>query len=460
MNYCTKCGKEIPDGENKLCDDCKNSLLTDLGNEEENSNFKVSENQEESKKIEKKSKKINKVVCLVVVLLILIVVLISAEITTKCFSRFIFGYNKVGISIGNNNNNCGYANKQGRWIYYMTLSDDASKIAIKRIKDDGTDSEVLAEKDWEIYSINAYGKYLYFIAFEEVTDEDMYQNNKIYKMSLDGKELTVINDNEFSDDCQTIYIVNDRIYYIGEDYNIYSMDLNGGDRVQINSNETGFIGVSDKYILFNDYPENPESQTDFVTYIMNLDGTNARIINGERFYNPNIIGNQIYYVNGDNSEIHRIDVNGKNDTIIYNSPAYNMNVSGDYIYYLNYKNENADSEDETVCIHKVKVDGTEHQIVCEMKNYSSFIDIAGNWIYYTDHDDSNYYINMIKSDGSDTVTLYHYGFDTEPTLELDDKKNENTTTTSNTVSNTNESSNAVAITNTTNTANQITNAVQ
>ena len=87
--------------------------------------------------------------------------------------------------------------------------------------------------------------------------------------------------------------------------------------------------------MYNDYPENPESETDFVTYIMNLDGTNSRIINGERLYNPNIVGNKIYYVNGDNSEIHRVDVNGENDTVIYKSPAYNMNVSDGYIYYLN-----------------------------------------------------------------------------------------------------------------------------
>ena len=23
MNYCTKCGKEIPDGDNKVCEDCQ-----------------------------------------------------------------------------------------------------------------------------------------------------------------------------------------------------------------------------------------------------------------------------------------------------------------------------------------------------------------------------------------------------------------------------------------------------
>ena len=38
MNYCTRCGKEIPEDAGKLCDECKNSLLTDIGREESSLN--------------------------------------------------------------------------------------------------------------------------------------------------------------------------------------------------------------------------------------------------------------------------------------------------------------------------------------------------------------------------------------------------------------------------------------
>ena len=226
--------------------------------------------------------------------------------------------------------------------------------------------------------------------------------------------------------------------------------------------------------MYNDYPENPESETDFVTYIMNLDGTNARIINGERLYNPNIIENKIYYVNGDNSEIHRVNVNGENDTVIYKSPAYNMNVSDGYIYYLNYKNENADSEDEIICIHKIKLDGTEHEVICDMENYSSFINVVGNWIYYTDFNDDRYYINMIKTDGSNMVTLYEYGMNSDSTVNTNGEKNStidtedtetmetNTikTNNSNTINTSNTISNTPNITNTTNTVSNTTNNTQ
>jgi hypothetical protein len=87
-----------------------------------------------------------------------------------------------------------------------------------------------------------------------------------------------------------------------------------------------------------------------------------------------------------------------------------MNVKGDYIYYLNYKDESEDSSDDTVCIHRVKTDGTGHEIILEMENYTSFINILGDWIYYTDHSDNAYYINLVKTDGSDILNLYTYDF--------------------------------------------------
>lgn len=412
MNYCTKCGKEIPDGDNKLCEDCKNSLLSDIGNEEDNK-FEIKKKQ----KVEKEPKKKSKLgIVAAIIIVIAIIAVVALEFTTGMFSKIILKKNVVGIDIGNNNNNLGCANIQGDWIYYMSLANDGMEIAINKIKTDGTEKQLLIQKDWEIYSINVVGDYMYFVAFEPVEEGEQeegttaYQNNKIYKMSLDGKELTVLNDGHFTGAITSIYVVKDRIYYVGENYNIYSMDLFGGDRTRINDAETGFIGVTDKYILYNDYPENPESESDFVTYIMNLDGSDARIVNGKRLYNPNVIGDVIYYVNSDNNAIHKVNVDGTNDEKIYDSKAYNMNVQNGYIYYLNYRDESEDSSDDTVCIHKVKADGSNHEIIAEMENYTSFINILGDWIYYTDHSDNQYFINLVKTDGSDTLNLYTYDF--------------------------------------------------
>lgn len=453
MNYCTKCGKEIPEGDNKYCDDCKNSLLTDIENDEDNK-FAIKKDQKVEK--EAKPKKTGKVIGIIVGIVLLLAVVggVCLEFSTGMISHLVTGKNIVGIDIGNNNNNLGCANIQGDWIYYMSLANDGMEIALNRVRTNGKDKQVLAQKDWEIYSINVVGNYIYFVAFEP-TDEveaeatsTAYQKNRIYKMSLDGKELRVINDGNFSSEGVSIYVVKDRIYYVGENYNVYSMDTEGGDRKKINDNQTGFVGITDKYILYNDYAENPTNEYDFVTYIMNLDGSNPRVVNGKRLYNPNLVGDTIYYVNSENNAIHKVKVDGSGDEKIFESRAYNMNVQGDWIYYLDYKDEEAS---DVVCIHKVKTDGTEHQIIVEMENYTSFINVLKDWIYYTDHSDNSYFINLIKTDGSDTINLYEYNFN-GPSVSPENSTPDTVTGDTNT---TLENSNtASSDTNTVNTANK------
>ena len=249
MNYCTKCGKEIPEGDNKYCDDCKNSLLTDIENDEDNK-FEIKKDQKVEK--EAKPKKTGKIIGIIVAIVIVLAIIgsVCLEISTGMISHIITGKNVIGIDVGNNNNNLGCANIQGNWIYYMSLANDGMEIALNKVKTDGTEKQVLVQKDWEIYSINVVGNYMYFVAFEP-TDEveaeatsTAYQKNRIYKMSLDGKELRVINDGHFSNEGVSIYVIKDRIYYVGENYNIYSMDTEGGDRKKINDNQTGFVQMN------------------------------------------------------------------------------------------------------------------------------------------------------------------------------------------------------------------------
>ena len=45
---CSRCGKEIPDGKNKLCEDCQKSLLNEISSNE--NDFKVIQDEKEAKK--------------------------------------------------------------------------------------------------------------------------------------------------------------------------------------------------------------------------------------------------------------------------------------------------------------------------------------------------------------------------------------------------------------------------
>lgn len=410
---CTKCGKELSDGRRKICKECaeqekkeKEELKAKKAAEKkakeetkkENKKIEVTPKEEEAVKEEKKCAccKLNKkgIVIAVVIALIVIVVLMFG----------LLSKNGVGNTIGNIRN-YGYATIDGNYIYYLAPNDDSSAVGIFKIKKDASgEGKELFMEDMDVVSINVSNGYVYFIgvspdAFSETDELD----NKIYKMKTNGSNLTVINDNEFNNDCYEIYVVNDSIYYIGTDNKIYKMDLNGGNRTAVADNKTGYLGITEKYIIYNE--EIGEAE-DYTTYIMNLDGTNQRpIIEGQRLYSVNISGDYVYYTNVE-KKICKTKIDSGESEVLLDTTAYNMNLYGDYIYFLNYKD--LEKEDYTVCLYRIKADGSEKEAtsIKELDTYSSFINVIGDWVIYMDSNDTEGFINLVKVDGSDEKCVY------------------------------------------------------
>ncbi len=423
---CSRCGKEIPDGENKICEDCQKSLLNEMNSESEENKFKMKKEDEKKKSSKKeknndgKSKK--KKIVIAIIVLVIIAVLVALEFTTNIISNLFLRKNTVGNTIGNIRN-YGYAAYEKQWIYYISPNSDSTKICLNKVKNDGTKKQVILEADYDMLSINAIDGYLYFITIDTTEADTLastlpedekanidYVNNKICRMKNDGTELTVINDNEFSNDCYEIYVIKDKVYYIGEDYNIYTMNLDGSNKTQISKNKTGYLGISEKYILYNDYPEGSENlteeeaeNTDYVTYVMNIDGTNARPVNGKRLYSVTLKDDYIYYTN-DEKQICKVKVDGTEDSLVFDTDAYNMNLSGNYVYYMNYKDEEA--SDYTVCIYRVKTDGTENKVIKELNTYSSFIDVLGSQVFYMDSSNDQGHIALVNGKDSKEIELY------------------------------------------------------
>lgn len=405
---CIKCGKEIPDGENKLCDECKEKLLEDVASEKE----QEVEKQKEKKKDEKKEK-VTKGKQYIIICAIIFCVIVAIVLCLLFFRK-----SGVGNTIGNIRN-YGYATIQNNSIYYLSPNEDSSKIGIFKVNKNGDNKQELLMENLDILSLNVVGNYIYFIGIgsENYTEEDNV-DNKIYRMKKDGTNLQVINDNEFNDNCYEIYVVDKKIFYIGTDANIYKMNLDGSNRELVSENGTGYLGINEKYIIYNDLPngETEETATDYTTYIMEIDGSNAReIANGKRMYSVNIKDDYIYYTN-EEKQIYRIKVDGTEDTLICDVPAYNMNLLDDYIYYLNYKDY--ENGDYTVCIYKVKNDGSEDPIsIKELKTYSSFVNVVGDWVLYMDSNDTTGYINLLKNDGSEEKTLYSLEYNNPKSLD-------------------------------------------
>lgn len=433
---CTKCGKEIPDGENTLCEECQ---------------------KKESKKEKNgEGKKSN-------IIIIAIIIAVIAVLLVVCY--LVFGRNnKVGNTIGNIRN-YGYSAIQGNWIYYVAPNEDSSKIGIYKVKTNGSDKKELYMNDADILSLNVCGNYLYFIGVgaESFSEEDEV-DNKIYRMKLNGSDLQVINDNEFNNNCYEIYVIKDSIYYIGTDANIYKMKLDGSDKKVVTENGTGYLGITEDYIIYN---KTKEDSSDYVTYIMNIDGTNERpILTDKRLYSVNIEKDYIYYTN-EEKQIYKTKIDSGNEELVLDTTAYNLNIKDNYLYYLNYVD--FENQDLTVCIFRIKADGSsqEPEKVKTLETYSSFIDVVGNWVVYLDSTDSSAYIKMVKIDGSKEEELFNLNYEnqdvvTDETTEGNSQNPENAdqnqpvettedtnTTTANVIDTTNTATNEENTTNTT-----------
>lgn len=414
---CTKCGKEIPEGDKKVCDDCQKEVLKNIvssENKKEEEKFKVSKNSDK----EKKSSKVGLIV--LVILLIIVGGLcyyeysngkISSAIKDINTSLFV-GDNKIGNTIGNIRN-YGYATIQKQWIYYLSPDEKGEQVGIFKIKTDGTEKQQLYMSTGEIISLNVMGEYVYYIVIDE-------NGNRICKIKTDGTEYTVINDNEISNACYEIYVIGDSLYYIGLEGQICRMNLNGEERNTVIESTMGYLGITDKYIVYNE--ESVDENSDYITYIANLDGTNKRqVIEGQRLYSINIENDYLYYTNAD-KQICKVKIDDQStNEVISDITAYYMNVSNGYIYYMNYVDEAA--EDYTIGIYRIKIDEADKggATIKTLESVSSFIDIVGDWIIYLDSSETAGFINLVKVDGSETVELYRLDFSTLTDQPIDEQ---------------------------------------
>ena len=90
--YCAKCGKEMPDGEMKVCEECEKAVVEEIMAEEK-TNVKKEKKKKEPKKEKKgewevSKKKEKKGLLKKVVLCVL---------TILCIALVIFGISKIGI---------------------------------------------------------------------------------------------------------------------------------------------------------------------------------------------------------------------------------------------------------------------------------------------------------------------------------------------------------------------------
>lgn len=364
---CKKCGEEITEGT--LCEKCKKSK-----------NTKIIE------------------ISVIVVLLLAVLGIVGWKVLRD--------RNTEHSNTGANLYNYGYAVEDNNYIFYAIPDKNAEYMDIYRMKKDGTNNELICDKDWNVASLNIVGDWLYFIGYEKESDESTSSETtvaKIYKMRTNGKDIKELTSDVTTQSYQ-ITVIKNEIYYINDEYQICKISTNGGESSLVSEDKNGFVTIDNGWIYYADYDTD-----NYVMKKMKLDGSEKTEITGEVMYDINIVKNDIYYANSEGL-FCKVSVNGGEVTKLSENAVFNLNVSDNYAYYMRY--ENPDSEDYVVGLYRVKLDGTGEEKIKTFKNYSSFLNVVGDWIMYSDNDEQYGYMAMVKKDGSEDKNIYTFDFGT------------------------------------------------
>lgn len=238
-------------------------------------------------------------------------------------------------------------------------------------------------------------------------------NSQFVKARSDLTDWTVL------DTCfaQNIQIVENYIYYRGHNqstYGIYRMRTSGEEKEQI-IDTWGPLQVVGEYIYYTDAHFELEGDSyqvgeeDAHLYRCNLDGSNTTEIIAKPTFHFYVFGDKILYQDDkDNSSLHICDTDGSNDVKLNDCISYWPVISGEYIYFVR---EDALQELSSRSIWKMKLDGTDAQMVADYEVSSGFF-MTDDHIYFTYGMDS-YRVYRIQKDGSgielvtqDTNILY------------------------------------------------------
>ncbi len=141
-------------------------------------------------------------------------------------------------------------------------------------------------------------------------------------------------------------------------------------------------------------------------YKMRTDGTEITKLNDDASIEINVVGDWIYYLNDSDYQLCKMRTDGTEKTKLNDDVACNINVVGDWIYYLN-NSYNARFSHEFLPpfgfkIFKMRTDGTERTKLSDDK--SSYMNIEGGWIYYSNSSDEGKLYKM-RTDGTERTKL-------------------------------------------------------
>lgn len=256
-------------------------------------------------------------------------------------------------------------NLQGDWLYYVvptSMGSYGGTNPIRKMKTDGSQRQTVIQ-DKEITEMVVEGEWIYYTSYD-------YSNWKValYKVRTNGtgkqklyegyEDFAEVPDN-LKGIPSDIQLHNNHVYFlIKKDCgysktcsNIYRMNTDGSQRVAINSNEYAVsMQIVNGKVYYARFPEQlRDDAADSVSidvYTMTLDGKDLQLIpspfdeNSLYFIeNFKIHGNWIYFAVWD--RIYRMKLDGSSLNLIVESYGIqNFDLVGEWLYYRSSTNSN------------------------------------------------------------------------------------------------------------------------
>lgn len=281
---------------------------------------------------------------------------------------------------GENNPNNEVGIIDGKWIYYS----DYKNGGMFKIKTDGSKRVRLTN----VYPSHMAKKddYLFFTKGVHLNNGDTHH---IWKVKTDGTDYGVVDGTSYS------YANHPFVY---KDYLYYNIGYRNINRKKIDESRSQMlikpprhaIGVKvfDGSIYFSHKSDN------YSLYRSNLDGSHPMKLNDHSSTDFYVSGDEIYYVNRDDSSIYCINYDYEIVKVV-DEVISRFSVIGEWVYYTNEKDGK---------IYKVKKDGTGKTVLSNERSY--IYGAFGDWLLCKT-DKQNLY--LIKTDGT-----IRYDFDDVP----------------------------------------------
>lgn len=233
--------------------------------------------------------------------------------------------------------------------------------------------------------------------------EDNYIKEIINKFNVRGNSIgNISNDVRFTRQGEWLYFS----AWDKKEFKLYKSRLDNSEKTSITSGLFHYINVVDEWIYGTliDVSDNWKEKSLGICKIK-LDGSAKIKLCDDYGKYINVVGDRIFYVNSDDGlKPYKMDLDGNNRIRINDYPMKYMNVIDDWIYFQN--------EIEDCKIYKMKTDGSQMQKLSSHGDYSTKLNVSGDYAYYT----ASYYDEKQKF----VCGLYRVGIDGNSEQKLED----------------------------------------